>query len=205
MKRKSRVINGSAMKTKSLHFQWTLFLFLFLLILLIAAVIPLPRQDVVLGLNTNLIVPLPYSVQLIHPTLLRVGEYGKILLSLKPQIESGNGKPTLEKLLIETRLDMPGARVSPPSGTSQPLIQGKGLDFKWQVLPGMAGKLSGTLWISAYREDNTGGEMERIPFLAYPFEITVISLLGMTAPLVKWIAGIGLMVCFVYLVAIVWK
>jgi hypothetical protein len=193
------------MKTRSLKIRLSVFFSALLFIILSAATLPLPRQGGMVTLNENFVVPLPYSARISHPGLIRIGEHGRILFSLEPQPESDSSPSVSDNLLIEARLDMPEVSINPQGSISQPLVRGKGLAFNWEVVPTRAGHITGTLWVSTYYEEKGKDQMERAPFLAYPLNVTVFSFLGLPAPLVQWLCGIGLSAGLVYLISIIWK
>jgi len=157
------------------------------------------------ALNGNFIVPLPHSARITYPGLIRIGEHGRILFSLEPQPKSDSSPSVSDNLLIEARLEMPEVSINPPGSISQPLVQGRGLAFNWEVVPTRAGHIAGTLWVSTYYQEKGTDQMERTPFLAYPINVTVFSLLGLPALLVQWICGIGLSAGLVYLLSVIWK
>jgi hypothetical protein len=159
--------------------------------LLLGASLPLPLIDIQLHLPADRQVGL-HGAQLAWPTVIRSGETRNAALHLEAVDSSQMDKTG--NLLIETRLELPGAVVSPAGAIRQPLIPGKGLVFNWQIRVNGEGSLGGTLWIYRVIIPVVGDTDDRQVVLAFPLEVKAATVLGMPVGLARWIGGIGLMI-----------
>ena len=95
-------------------------------------------------------------------------------------------------LVVEARLDLAGAAVSPPQGTIQePLRRGQVLHFYWSIQTQQIGRTRGTLWLFLNLIPKDEGEPDRKALLSKQLEIETVSVLGLPANLARWTGAIG--------------
>jgi len=139
-----------------------------------------------------------YTVTLTTPQSIYRGAFGKIDLLIQPKT-TDNSAPSadLHQLyqqynpVIETRLDMVGMTVQPGDQMSEPLGQGKPVQFEWQLSPNQDGDMNGTLWIYMSLVPKSGGTSESLALFAIPVTSTGIDLMGMAVGMVYLLVGGG--------------
>jgi len=133
------------------------------------------------------------------PRSVRIGDSGVVRLdfSLDPVMHQSIGNPQLVdvydlyNVLVDVRLEMPGAVVAPPGLFSQPLRPGQNITFNWRIYPNDVGQVSGTLWVYLRFVPRDMGEQEQVLIAVKQFKVESFALFGLGVGVVRVIGGIG--------------
>jgi len=151
------------------------------------------------------------------PKKIRAGDADVLRLSLVMD-ESGQVTPTAEavghavsgepveipnlydtyNVIVEARLDIAGLEVQPQGAVKQPMQPGVPVVFVWSLSPNHPGNFRGVLWLYLTLIPKAGGPQDQRALLARPVEIRAVTVLGMSAPLARWIGAIGSVFSFVF-------
>lgn len=151
------------------------------------------------------------------PGKIRAGDADVLRLSLIMD-ESGRVTPTAEMgghavsgepveipnlydtyhVVAEARLDMAGLEIQPQGVVKQPMQPGVPVVFVWSLSPSHPGNFRGMLWLYLNLIPKAGGAQDQRALLARPVEIQAVTVLGMTAPLARWIGAIGSVFSFIF-------
>lgn len=152
------------------------------------------------------------TVTLDYPVRLRLQDAGLIrlrllgaqpdALSYAPGAHDGGGgaatsstpvDPASHNVIVESRLDMPGARVRPYDGIREPLMLDVPVEFVWSVGVFEPKKHRGTAWLFlVIVERSTHQAEKRVALSAQSLEIAGTSFLGLSGPLARIGGGLGL-------------
>jgi hypothetical protein len=94
-------------------------------------------------------------------------------------------------LMAEARFEVAGIRVEPSNPTRQSMPRGQPLKFKWQLTANQPGTYDGTLWFSLRFLPLDGKAPSQEPVYVQKVRLTTTSLVGMTAPEVRKVGGVG--------------
>ncbi len=95
---------------------------------------------------------------------------------------------------MEASLELAGITVQPDAALSEPYSPGETMLFSWRLIPLEEGEFRGTLWVYASILDAETGMKENLTLYALPVEVSVVSLLGLRADLLKWAGIIGILI-----------
>lgn len=135
-----------------------------------------------------------------HPKLLRLGESGKVILSVKPEasqskneVVAGVRDEVVVYWVFESRLEMPTLTVLPPDLTRETYLADQTVWFFWSLTPQHEGEYLGTMWL--YLSQVYDGERKSIQdaLLARRVDVRVITLMGMNLQQIRW-AGVAALV-----------
>jgi len=139
-----------------------------------------------------------YTITLTSPQSIYLGAFGKVDLQIEPKSADGSAlSSNLAKLyqqyspVIDTRLELVGMTVQPNDQISEPLGEGKSVQFEWQLSPNQDGVVSGTLWIYISLVPKGGGTAENLTLFALPITSESKDLMGMAVGMVYLLAGGG--------------
>lgn len=85
------------------------------------------------------------------------------------------------RIVAEAELELPGLITLPLGKVSQPLIQGQIIQYSWSVQASETGKYPGVAWFSLHMIPLDQGTETDLPIAAVPFEVKVVSPLGLSA------------------------
>lgn len=135
--------------------------------------------------------PEGWTLTLEEPRRLRAGESSVIHLTLTPDSQ-GNAVSLEERsVVVETRLDLTGAQVSPPGLVSQPFAQGKPASFFWNLHLDTVGVYHGTIWLYLRFIDRASGAESQMTLSAHLVEVEAINFFGLPGDLARALGVIG--------------
>ncbi len=133
------------------------------------------------------------AVQLKLPKNLPAGEPVLFEMTLLPAQNTQQNAPATTTL--EGRLDLPGADTFPNPVSRVEYKPGQTISFRWLVTASSDAPLPGRLWLTMIVPDTAGGETRTV-LLAYPLELGLREVIGLSLSEARWIgggiAGIGL-------------
>ena len=139
-----------------------------------------------------------YTLTLTTPQSIYLGAFGKVDLLIEPKSDDSSAQSSgLDELyqqynpVIDTRLEMVGSTVQPTDQISEPLGQGKPVQFEWQISPGQSGPMEGTLWIYMTLVPKGGGTSETLALFGIPVSSQGKDVMGMAVGMVYLLAGGG--------------
>jgi hypothetical protein len=106
-------------------------------------------------------------------------------------------------VIVETRLDLPRLYTAPAELVSQPILVGQSITFTWTVRADAVGEYEGTVWFflrfvpkgdNPESGEQVTGPGSELAVAAIPFELRVISLLGIKGSTARVIGTVGLFV-----------
>lgn len=100
---------------------------------------------------------------------------------------------TSQNLIVEARLEMPGASLAPAGDMLEPVTAGKIAAFTWQVRPERAGELEGMLWLHLRKVPRDGGAEARQILATQRLALPVSDLLGVGGAGARLLGGVGLL------------
>ena len=164
---------------------------------------PLQRAEQVLRVNqayidAELIEKCPEFVQLIdaqmelvHPVKIWKFDEDEIILTIHPGQDLAldtAGRDPAYSLTLDIRLDSSGLNVEPGerivlafSGEVSQMIQ-------FNLTPYAEDTADGELWISVDVADSTGESLERVPLFVIPMEFKIVSVLGLSPVLARYLS-----------------
>jgi hypothetical protein len=139
-----------------------------------------------------------YVITLTTPQSIYRGAFGKVGLQIQPKdAGSSASSANLDQLyenyspVIDTRLEMMGMTIQPSDQISEPLGQGKPVQFEWQLSPSQNGTMDGTLWIYMNLVPKSGGSAEQLALFAMPITSAGNDVMGMAVGMIYLLAGGG--------------
>jgi hypothetical protein len=163
---------------------------------------PNPRQEADLPLTLPQSVAgqhaLHWQVRLQTPMRLRLGETGRLTLTITPT----GGEPDWEEisLLAEASLELPGFQLLPAATQLQALDAQQALVFTWKIMPQRIGTIAGVAPLNLHIYTLDGGPEQEYLLSAQPFVVGVYSLLGLD---VTWLRLLGVTGSVVSIVLVV--
>ncbi len=137
-----------------------------------------------------------YTFELEWPRALRVGEGGTAVLTAG-QIDLGASSANG---MLEARLEFPGLIIKPNGSITQPPgSEENPLEYRWSITAFQPGSVSGTLWISLVAQ-NADGIKQRDALVAKTLVVHATSIFGIPAILVRWVAGVLIVITLVMLI-----
>lgn len=175
----------------------------------VATRLPLPTPTALAMEQRLIIVEFPGKIRAGDADVLRLSlimdENGQITPTAKVEGHTVSGEPVeipnlydSYNIIAEARLDMAGLEVQPQGAVKQPMQPNVPVVFVWSLSPDHPGNFRGMLWLYLNLIPKTGGAQDQRALLARPVEIKAVTVLGMTAPLARWIGAIGSVFSFVF-------
>ena len=170
------------------------------LLLVLMTLLPTEYLDTTLQLKNNQTQTISngiadQAVQLKLPRDLPAGEPVLFEMTLLPA-QGVNENPTATTTL-EGRLDLPGVDAFPDPVSQVVYEPAQTISFRWLVTAGSDAPMPGRLWLTMIFPDSAGGETRTV-LLAYPLDLGLRRVIGLTLTEAQWIggaiAGIGLVV-----------
>jgi hypothetical protein len=170
------------------------------LLLVIITFLPAEYLDTTLQLNNNQTQTISngianQAVQLKLPRELLADEPVLVEMTLLPA-QGADTNPGVTTTM-EGRLDLPGVDTFPAPVSQVEYKPAQTISFRWLVTAGNDAPLPGRLWLTMIVPDSTGGETRTV-LLAYPLELGLRKVVGLSITEARWIgggiAGIGLVV-----------
>ncbi|HEY5984513.1 MAG TPA: hypothetical protein VIU38_13695 [Anaerolineales bacterium] len=146
-----------------------------------------------------------FTVSLNYPTQMRVGDSWRVWLHVSPPTDTAVGSaPTTEearlqealkteRLVAEARLELPGADVRPREAVNQYASSGRAADFVWSAVLAEPIEARGTVWLSLIVKDAQSGQQSRATISAQPMETRGATVLGLSGPMARAVAGLGIL------------
>ena len=126
------------------------------------------------------------TVQVKYPRDLPAGKPVLFEMTLLP---AQNGHlNSASPATLEGRLDIPGVDMFPGPVSDVAYDPAQTISFRWLVTAGQGVLLPGRLWLTMIVPDPAGGE-ERTVWLAYPLELGMRRVIGLTFTEARWIGG----------------
>jgi hypothetical protein len=125
-----------------------------------------------------------YAIRGRWPTYLRVGDVGRLELSLAQR----SAPPGV---IGRARLELPGLAHTPPGESSQPLSSHQAALFEYRAQPGLAGQFTGTLWLHRVW---VGSADPVQPLAAIPIAIQAGAFLGLSGPWARALGAAGVVI-----------
>lgn len=131
------------------------------------------------------------------PGFLRSGDYGILKLDVRPPAEQA----TTQIMILRARLDVETTSVLPQGDVFETVAVGQDAQFRWRIGPAVSQVVHGTVWI--WRDAAIAQDKPSLPVAvaAIPITIPVLSIGWWDAPAVRVIAGIGILMAFVCMMA----
>lgn len=104
---------------------------------------------------------------------------------------------SIDHVLLETRVELPGVLIQPGAELIQPLRPGKELSFNWQITPYKSGEIEGEIWIylNMLSEDQVVDGRRPISILS--IHVLSLDLFGMTGQTARIFGIIGICIALV--------
>ena len=147
------------------------------------------------------------QITLEWPQDLRVGETGRITLSIEPQLAAGPITVS-QTLAIDAQMDLAGLTFYPANEERTSLPAGQLLRLFWQVSAAQAGEYAGNAWLYIVFPDTTGASGssgQGLPLSAQNLSIKVISLAGLDVTQVRILAALGIAAAVLLMLIVVIK
>jgi hypothetical protein len=152
----------------------------------------------------------------------KVNSVGQLVLQMQPVIRKGESSKiqlTLEndqkgispsdirlishaghsfeayRILAEARLEVSGVEVSPSDSLTQSWIPGQPAVFSWNLDSSETGLYQGTVWFTFRFLPIAGGSEIQKTISAQRIEVKSIDLLGWGSPWARFLGGIGIVLC----------
>lgn len=183
-------------------------MFVLIAVLFVWSIWPLPVDSQTLRVNREylaqaegyacgLAAQLPdYAFDLQIPEKMWKLEDDYILLNLhkeNDQASQGSGDPACS-LTLEARLEADNLYVQTGSRIISTFIGAGSQAFMFTISPASMQPVSGRLWIAANVYDASGGLIDRIPLFIIPFEIEVVSMLGLSPIVARYVVFLVLLI-----------
>jgi hypothetical protein len=138
----------------------------------------------------------PRELVLDIPQKITLGSSNDIILRLEviPNALFLDREKLAWTVAMEARLELAGITVQPDAALSEPYSTRETMLFSWRLIPIEEGEFRGTLWVYASILDAETGMKENLTLYALPVEVSVVSLLGMRADLLKWAGIMGILI-----------
>lgn len=130
-----------------------------------------------------------------YPESIRAGDSGRILVTVEAppfgaRMTPGNLYETYT-LLVEASLELPGVPLRPPGTLSSGLLPGAVVEFGWEIAPETGLTVEGRVWLFLTLIAKDTNQRQTYPILARQIEVTAVTFLGMPAPAVRMLGGLG--------------
>lgn len=124
--------------------------------------------------------------------LSRLNEFG---YSDFPDAEGSATKAAAElsHVIVEARLDLPGASLRPYEAISQPLFEAQSVGFVWSVVLSEPGTYRGTAWLSLTAVGGDPGHEERVVISAQSLEVRTQQLASMKGGTARLGGALGML------------
>jgi len=96
-------------------------------------------------------------------------------------------------MIVEARLDLPGASLRPYEAISQPLVEAHSVGFVWSVVLLEPGTYRGTAWLSLTAGGGDPGHEERVVISAQSLEVRTTQLAGMNGGTARLGGALGML------------
>jgi hypothetical protein len=190
--------NLSMLAFRSLRFWIGLLFSLSSAGLLVSTVLPVARVRSS-RVYTRPDIPVSLLVTMDLPSALRMKQTGNVNLTVTQDEVLSPVSQKNDRLVVISRMELPGVAVTPPDLVTTTLNP-RGSEFSWVLIPGQAGKVSGTLWLYLDIVPGEGKPSETETLMAYPLVLNVSPALPIGVLPGRWIGGIGslvgIVVCF---------
>ncbi len=170
---------------------------------------PLPTPTALAMEQRLMVVELPKKIRAGDSDVLRLSlvmdESGQVTPTAEAGGHAASGEPVeipnlydSYNIIAEARLDLAGMEVQPQGSVKQPMQPGVPVEFVWSLSPNHPGNFRGMLWLYLNLIPKAGGAQDQRALLARPVEIKAVTVLGMAAPLARWIGAVGSVLSFVF-------
>lgn len=96
-------------------------------------------------------------------------------------------------IVAVARLDLAGMEAY-RENIREPLLPGQTIKFPWSIRASEAGTYQGVVWLRLEITPKSGGQTEEMLLLARTIEIKVVTILGMSGSLARFLGGVGLVI-----------
>jgi len=147
------------------------------------------------------------QITLEWPQEMRIGETGRITLSIEPQLNAGAINVS-QALAIDAQMDLVGLQFYPANEERTSLPAGQLLRLFWQVSAAQGGEYAGNAWLYIVFPDTTGASNtsgQGLPLSAQNLAIKVISLAGLDVTQVRILAAVGIAAAALIMLIVVIK
>ncbi|MGE5123873.1 MAG: hypothetical protein ACM3H7_05100 [Acidobacteriaceae bacterium] len=140
-------------------------------------------------------------VSLQWPTRLRIGDDYMVIMDFtsrgtdRNEISQATSYRDIyagHTVMAEASYEQAGIKVDPAIPTRESLLAGQALKFIWHVQAVKAGAYDGVVWLSLRYLPLDGSTPSQAPVFVQPLRLTAGSLLGLSAPAARVVAGIGI-------------
>lgn len=149
-------------------------------------------------------------IELAWPSTLRIGDSYTMEMNFEPRKDvppsSAQQQGFLDiygnyNVMAEARFEVAGLRVEPANPIRESMPSGQGLKFKWKIIADKSGIYDGTVWLSLRFLPLDGSPPSQEPVHVQSIRMQATSLLGMSAPMIRLVGGVGVVLGTAFLLA----
>lgn len=139
------------------------------------------------------------QLRLEWPSRLQAGGRQEVRLALEAQ-SSGEALDDMANIfddydvLVESRLEFPGVQAAPVGVFSQPMLEGRPVEFVWNVRPEAAGKTTGRVWLHLVFIPHSGENLERQLLSVQEISLRAVGLHGLSLAAAQVIGVVGMVI-----------